>query len=210
MKKVFVVGIGPGALEYITPMAMEVIKDSDLLIGGKRNLDTLSFLGKDIYDFKIGMEVLKSIIEKERRNKRICVVVSGDPCFYSMLDYLIKSFGKNSLKVISGISSFQYLFCSVAKSWRDYTLASVHGRNTNIVELLMDNKGVFLLTDKINTPSNIAKLLVDEGLCDCTMIIGENLSYKDEKISELRLEDVVGMEFSDLCVVVIEKNEMEL
>lgn len=210
MNKVCIAGIGPGAIEYITPAAFDAVKGCDLLVGGKRNLAVFDHLNKETYEYKANLENLVQFVNEERKTRKVCVVVSGDPGFYSLLDYFLKKLGVEALEVIPGISSFQYLFARIVKPWKDYSLCSMHGRDTNIKDSLAEKGGVFLLTDRTNNPGKIADYLLEQGLGKCLMTVGENLSYPEERILSGKPEDIKKSNFSDLCVVVIEKDGMEL
>ncbi|ATW28126.1 precorrin-6y C5,15-methyltransferase (decarboxylating) subunit CbiE [Candidatus Formimonas warabiya] len=210
MNKICIAGMGPGALEYITPAALEAIIRSDILVGGKRNLDSFQHLNKEVYEFKSSMEDMFNYVQEARQEKKICVVVSGDPGFYSLLDFFLKKLGRDSLEVIPGISSFQYLFAKLAKPWKNFFLCSMHGRDTDMKEKLAEKDGLFLLTDRTNNPNMIADFLISQDLGPCTITVGENLSYADERIVVGRPEEIRNLSFGDLCVVVIEKDGMEL
>ena len=41
MNKIFVVGLGPGNMKYITPAAVEALEKSSVIAGGRRNLESL-------------------------------------------------------------------------------------------------------------------------------------------------------------------------
>lgn len=209
MYKVAIVGIGPGAPEYATPAAIRVMEESDILIGGKRNLDTFKHLGKETYVFGSDTEALIRYIEQNKEEKKLCTIVSGDPGFYSLLDLLSARFGRESLEVTPGISSFQYLFSKLKKSWKDCRLLSLHGRNVELTKFLKEEKALFVLTDRINTPAKIADDLLSAGFSNIRMTVGESLSYPEERIISGKPFDIIGQGFSNLCVVVIEKNEME-
>lgn len=206
MKKVNVVGIGPGHKDYILPIAYKVIEESDVLIGGKRNLDVFESYDKEVYVYNSNLSEMSDFINDNKDNRILTVVVSGDTGFYSLLDYIQSKVGKEYMNVVPGISSYQYLFSKIGKSYKDYGLYSLHGRDLKWIEKLREKKGIFLLTDKKNSPDIIAKQLIDEGLHDVTMIVGENLSYDDEKITIDIPENIMMQQFSALSVVVIENN----
>ena len=41
MNKVHILGLGPGNPNYILPVTKKIIKDSDIIIGGKRNIESI-------------------------------------------------------------------------------------------------------------------------------------------------------------------------
>jgi cobalt-precorrin-7 (C5)-methyltransferase len=204
MNRIKIVGIGPGHLDYILPIAYKAIEEADLLIGGARNLEIFQGYNKEILCYDGNLKEIIKTMKEEIHHKQIVVVVSGDTGFYSLLDYIKQHFSKDVLEVIPGISSFQYLFSQLKRSYKDYGLYSLHGRKISLAHLLDREKGVFLLTDQLNTPSNIAKELQAE-YGHFNMIVGENLSYKEERLVSGQVKDFIDKEFSKLCVVVIEE-----
>jgi len=204
MNSITIVGIGPGATDLVTPAALEALENCDLIVGGRRNLKTFDYLHKEVLEFDSGLKDMLERIELLKTNNKICVAVSGDPGFYSLLDAFVSKFGEAELNVIPGISSFQYLFSKLSKSWKNYELISLHGRVFEEIDF-SKKAGVFLLTDKRNSPSAIAAHLIGRGYYDMKMIVGENLSYDDERITISRPEAIKDMDFSDLSVVVVER-----
>lgn len=126
---------------------------------------------------------------RENREKKICIIVSGDTGFYSLLSYLSKNFKSSDLNVIPGISSYQYLFSKIGEVWQNYKLLSVHGREMDYVEILKKSKKIVLLTDDKNTPYSIAKTIFQAGLINYEIIVGERLSYPDEKIVKISIKE---------------------
>lgn len=212
MKGLYVVGLGPGNLNYTTQAALDIISRCDVLAGGRRNLDSLKHFGKEELVIDNGLNETFQDIDKIREEKMVCVVVSGDPGFYSLLGYIKRRYPKEEAKVIPGISSFQYMFCKLGRQWKDYSLFSLHGINegleNRLKECMKEEKGVILLTDKFSAPDKIAKCLFKMGYDSCNMIVGENLSYEDERIISGNPKDVESMKFSDLNVVVIDRYGM--
>ncbi len=206
--KIDVIGIGPGSLDYLLPAANMAIHECDIIIGGKRNLQIFKHLSKEFYEFGSDLEGLYQYINSNYEARKVGVIVSGDPGFYSLLNFLVRRFGKEKLNVIPGISSFQYLYAKLGKPWQQHLIASMHGREFDMVKSLYDYKGIFLLTDEKSSPSTIAKILIESGLEGCNMIVGENLSYEEERILAGKPEIFIDKRFDSLSVVVIEKDEV--
>ena len=104
-----IIGLGPGNIGYCTKLGEKLIYNSDIIIGGRRNLETITnFKGK-----KIELNTnLKEIVEYIKNNKEqnISVIASGDPSIYGIGKYLSNNFDKSDLNIVSGISSMQYIF----------------------------------------------------------------------------------------------------
>lgn len=192
MKKINVVGLGTGNIDYLTGAVIKCIKSADIVIGGERQLEDISSLlnlSQEKYILKKLSDTVEYIQEKISE-KEITVVVSGDTGFYSFLNYLKKTVHNGVFNVVPGISSFQYLFAKLGESWESYYLYSVHGREINITDALKNSTaGIVLLTDNKNSPYIIGRVLSKNNFSDVKMIVGENLSYPNEKITKFYARD---------------------
>lgn len=200
IKELYIVGIGPGAREYILPIAIEVLQKSDIIIGFSRAIKSISFINTKKVEIKSLGELISYI--NKYKDLVISVIASGDPCFYGITEFIKKNYG-DCIKIITGISSYQYFFSKLKKTWQNAYLGSLHGREKDFISIVKNTKTSFWLTDKFNTPSIIANQLVEEGI-NGKMYIGENLSYNDENIVQATFIEVVNMKFNKLCVIIIE------
>lgn len=203
MNKLLVIGIGPGNSDYVLPVASKAIESCQLLLGGKRNLDSFpQFQGEKLplgADLMAAVEIIKS----RYHTQQVGMILSGDTGFYSMLDFLRKYFEDQELEVIPGLSSFQYLFGKIKRPWYDTTLLSVHGRQTDYLTRIKQGESITLLTDRRQSPEVIAHSLIQEGFGDLEMIVGENLSYPEERIVRGRPEAILAQGPYHMAVVVI-------
>ncbi len=208
--KIDVLGLGPGNRSYILPEVEKRIKTADVVVGGKRNIEGIADLvaGKEIKYIDRHLKELVLSMKDIMDEKKIAVVLSGDTGFYSMLGYLKNNFQLSRLDVVPGISSMQYFFARIGEQWHDAVIASVHGREFDYVESLKSAGKVGLLTDKINTPQEIAKKISESGI-NATIYVGENLSYPDECITSGNPEEIKKIEKEfDLNVVIVKSEEI--
>ena len=195
-----VIGLGPGNTDYITKLGEKLIQNSDVVIGGKRNLESIvDFEGEKI---EISSN-LKEIVEyiNNNKHKQISVITSGDPLIYGIGRYLSKNIDKEDLNIVSGISSLQYIFSKVHIDMNDLYITSSHGKTPDF-DYVLSHKKVCMVTDKIIGPKEICKQILDRNL-EKTIVVGENLSYDNERITIGSPEDILNLEDFDMCVVVI-------
>ena len=209
MNRVNVIGLGPGSAEYVTPAAVKVLRESDVVIGGGRNLGTLDFIPGienipfERYDITGRLEDTKSFIISERTQRRLSVIASGDPGFYGILGFLKRFLSVEELNVIPGISSVQYMFARLALPWESARLGSMHGRAEDLTALVSGGCAAFL-TDNRDTIRSIAQRLSDGGFGGRMMYAGCSLSYPDEIIHSGSVDDFIAKDIDNrLCVVVI-------
>ena len=83
----------------------------------------------------------------------------------------------------------------------------MHGREASYIEELKNSKGIVLLTDDKNTPYVIAKNTYEAGYKDMEIVIGERLSYPDERITFVDIENykILDREFAMNIVIVRRK-----
>ena len=199
-----VIGLGPGNTDYITKLGEKLIQNSDVVIGGKRNLESIvDFEGEKI---EISSN-LKEIVEyiNNNKHKQISVIASGDPLIYGIGRYLSKNIDKEDLNIVSGISSLQYIFSKVHIDMNDLYITSSHGKTPDF-DYVLSHKKVCMVTDKIIGPKEICKQILDRNL-EKTIVVGENLSYDNERITIGSPEDILKLEDFDMCgVVILDKN----
>ena len=209
--KINVLGLGPGNLDYTLPVVLKEIEQSDIIIGGKRHIESLGKYAenKEYCYIKADLQRVLDFIE-ENRNKKISLILSGDTGFYSMLTFMRKHFDAKELNVIPGISSIQYMFARISEYWNDAFISSVHGREVEYVQKLREFGKIGLLTDNKNTPQKIAEILIENGIEEAIIFVGENLSYENERILELSAKEMVKVEEKfEMNVVVIYWDEKQ-
>lgn len=224
MEKIQILGLGPGAGDYILPITVKKIREASVIVAGKRNLSEVeALLGKKLKDKEkiLVTAPLEKVLEKVKQAQingaKIAMVVSGDPGFYSMLSFMRQHFTSAELEVIPGISSMQTFFARLNIPWQEAYIGSLHGKTGDLEGALYHHRYSFFLTDHKYTPYEIKKQLYEKAekdpkkkavLDNVTMYIGEHLTYPEEKITRCRLSRV--REGNDnLCVVVLENENYE-
>lgn len=191
-KKVYIIGIGPGSLDYLIPAAKKEIEKAECLIGGSRILSLFDYPDKKKVCLDGCYRDAISYIQKNKEKEKIAVLVSGDPGLYSFLGQVSSVLGKEEYEVIPGISSLQLAFAKSGESWHDAKIISLHGREVgNLAEDIKKSNKVFLFTDKKFPPSEIADYLLNNGIENRKVLVFEELSYPGENILETNLESLM-------------------
>ncbi|MBU3133037.1 precorrin-6y C5,15-methyltransferase (decarboxylating) subunit CbiE [Clostridium gasigenes] len=196
----YIVGIGPGNKEYILPKAVSVLNKCNIILGFSRAIESIDYIESE----KIIINSLEKILNasNEYKQEDVAIVASGDPTFYGITNYFKKNY-IGDIKVIPGISSFQYLTCKLNMAWNNAFLGSLHGREEDFIENVKRYKISIWLTDKKNNPAKLSGILIKESI-DCNVIVGENLSYENEVITQGSPKDYIGNEYSDLSILIVE------
>ena len=208
MNKIYIIGIGSGTEDYLLPVARKEIESSDCLIGGRRALRLFQPLHKEERLLEGNFEQVIPFLLKERENKKIAVLVSGDPGLYSFLGTISQVLRKEDYVVIPGVSTVQIAFARIAERWEDATVLSLHGRKTDDLAARVESSTkAFLFTDPGFPPEKIAAYLLEKGVENRRAIVMENLTYPNERTVDTDLKSLREMEGFGLCVMIIKKED---
>ena len=220
-------GIGMGSREMLTVQGKNSLDQADLLIGARRMVDSVRRPDQDVF-IEYRSQEIKDYIDSHPEYDNIVIVLSGDVGFYSgakkLLDVLQQnklsqnSFGsetagqsssvqntvKPEIQVQCGISSVVYFMSKIGLSWDDAKIVSAHGRRCNLISYIHNEKKVFAILGTSDGVAVLASKLVDYGMSDVLLYVGENLSYDNEKIfvkTAGELTEYTGDPLSVICAV---------
>lgn len=205
MYKLKVISLGPGHPDYILPVAKAEIGAAQVILCGERHLESFDAKEKEILIIGRGtpLSELMNQIKAVYPHKKTAIVVSGDCGFYSLLTYTQKVIPKEDIEAIPGISSLQYLFAKIGKTWQDAEMMSLHGRDQDLLARVEAGNKVGILTDGDHNTAYIARALKDKGYGNKILYVGEDLSYKEERITKLTVEEGLSFKEQGMAVVVI-------
>lgn len=134
------------------------------------------------------------------------MLYSGDTGFYSGTRSLIPLLENEgvSYTVFPGISSVQLLSAALGRPWQDWQLCSAHGVGCNSVGAVMQGKPVFFLTGGELGPAELCQQLAEAGLQKLPVVVGENLSYPEQRIRRGTAGEFAKEKFDSLSVLLAE------
>ncbi|MBL3540471.1 precorrin-6y C5,15-methyltransferase (decarboxylating) subunit CbiE [Aminivibrio sp.] len=193
MDRIAVVGVGPGPGNFLLPAAREAIAGADILAGGPRHLEPYRESGKELLSLEGSLDAFLDRLEEKRNTGKVALLLSGDPCFYSLLGKLGTRFAPEEMEVVPGVSSFQVLFARLGIQWNGTETASLHGRPLDdALKYLREDRGTLFLLDRKNTGPAVAAFLKDRGFPDRPAVLAENLGYPEERILRTTLFGLAG------------------
>lgn len=207
MRKVTIIGAGPGNPDLLSRAALDAIDIADVVIGAHRAL-----VGIDVPPDVVRCELVKTAdIVAELTDaaswQRAVVVMTGDVGLFSGARRLVEALSGDArvdVRVIPGISSASYLAARLARPWQDWRFASAHGVACDIVAEAERAGELFLATSGGEDPSRLSGELVQAGFGDARVTVAECLSYPDERIICATASEIAGQTFDDLNVMLIE------
>lgn len=208
MHKVYIIGIGPGTQDYLLPIATRQIQKADCLIGARRILTLFKNLDKKKICLEGDFNEVIPYIKENRAQKRIAVLVSGDPGIFSFSRLIASRLKPDEYEIIPGISLIQLAFARIGEPWEDVFILSLHARTKiGLAKAVLRHPKVFLFTDRKNNPANVASFLFRKGIRKRQIFVFKNLSLPNEKIVKTDIKSLQENkeDWKELCVMVIKK-----
>lgn len=207
MRKVTIIGAGPGNPDLLSRAALDAIDIADVVIGAHRALVSI-----DVPPDVVRCELVKTAdivaaLTDAASWQRAVVVMTGDVGLFSGARRLVEALSGDAqvdVRVIPGISSASYLAARLARPWQDWRFASAHGVACDIVAEAERAGELFLATSGGEDPSRLSGELVQAGFGDARVTVAERLSYPDERITCATASEIAGQTFDDLNVMLIE------
>lgn len=207
MRKVTIIGAGPGNPDLLSRAALDAIDIADVVIGAHRAL-----VGIDVPPDVVRCELVKTAdiiaaLTDAALWQRAVVVMTGDVGLFSGARRLVEALSGDArvdVRIIPGISSASYLAARLARPWQDWRFASAHGVACDIVAEAERAGELFLVTSGGEDPSRLSGELVQAGFGDARVTVAERLSYPDERITCATASEIAGQTFDDLNVMLIE------
>ena len=200
VKRVSILGMGPGDSHYLCKRAEALLQKAGLLIGAERLLEPYKKDKPCVSAYK--KENIYEAIQ-QAQCQEIAVLVSGDSGFYSagsnLYAFLSEKDSLCQVESIPGISSLSYMAAKIGRPWENVKVLSMHGRKGNVLEAVRSEEEVFVLTG--GNAVSICEELIRGGFGDLPVYIGENLSYPEESIIKCSIRQAAEKTYEGLCVL---------
>ena len=194
-RKIILSGIGMGNTDGMTREAYHAFEEAEIIFGAERMLENLPGKGIKVPYYRAD-DIISYLIEHPQYTK-VAAAFSGDSGFYSGAQSMKKALEeanekgilKSETTILPGISSVSALAARLGVSWNDAVLASIHGRRTNVVNLVRKNTKVFLLLSGKNDFEMLVNKFREAGINHVKISAGYRLSYPDEKLFMFYLDE---------------------
>lgn len=194
-RKIILSGIGMGNTDGMTREAYHAFEEAEIIFGAERMLENLPGKGIKVPYYRAD-DIISYLIEHPQYTKA-AAAFSGDSGFYSGAQSMKKALDeaneKGTLKsettILPGISSVSALAAHFGVSWNDAVLASIHGRRTNVVNLVRKNPKVFLLLSGKNDFEMLVNKFREARINNVKISAGYRISYPDEKLFTFYLDE---------------------
>ncbi len=224
MNKVFVIGIGFRPLDKKAIKALlrsEVVLTNDRLLEAFKEYVEYESVKDRIVSLR-NIHETKKYISDYYQSKKIALLAVGDPMFFGIGRVIMELVGKDAVEVYPDLSSIQVAFAKIKEPSSNAFIMSLHGgpdpdnrrkleyEITALPELIKQHKTIAILTDRVNSPTEIAKTINSSPVTrhsSLRMYVCEKLGYDEEKITEGTPEEIAAASYTHPNVVIIKVGE---
>lgn len=195
---ILLAGIGMGDQETLTKEVETAIQNADILLGAERMVECYQpklekrpyYLAKQIIPYLEDQQKKQEFLDR----RQVVILFSGDSGFYSGCKKLHEQLCEEikagrlqaTVRILPGISSLSYLASCIGEDYQCAEIHSMHGKElVNLGKKIRYAKKTFLLMSGVKDVQRLGRILLKEGLADCKVKVGYQLSYKEEQILEL-------------------------
>lgn len=219
--EIILAGTGMGSNGNLTKEVEQEIVQADILLGAERIICNYEpklekkpyYLASQIIPY-----LKKQQVENAGKRKKVVILFSGDSGFYSGCEKLYQSLKQEikrekldaTIQVLPGISSVSYLSASTGVSYHDAAIRSIHGKQDweqDILVTVKQNAKTFLLTSGVKDIQSLGRLFLENGLEQCVITAGYQLSYPEEEFFELSAEMCCKLTREGLYTCLIQNSE---
>ena len=159
----YVVGIGEGGLDDLSPHARTIIESAEILVGGERHLAHAP--GHPAERIPWGESFGQTLEELSRfRGRRVVVLASGDPMNYGAGASVARRFAREEFTIVPAPGAFSLAAARMGWPIPDADCFTVHGRPFAVVDRhIAPGRKLLILAEDGDTPARLARHLVRRG-----------------------------------------------
>lgn len=214
--KFIIIGITDEAQPQLSNEVVEIISRGRVFSGGKRHHEIMKpYLPEENewIDITVPLERVFNDYRRhfgDRPDDAIVVVASGDPLFFGFANTVKRELPDAEISLYPSFNSLQTLAHRLVMPYHDMRIVSLTGRDWHEFDraLIEHAEKLGVLTDRVHTPSVIAKRMLEYGYDKYVISVGEHLGNRsEEKVSTMTLEEAAQTEFSHPNCLILKAEE---
>ncbi len=175
-----VVGIGEDGLQGLSPATRAVVEAAEVIVGGERHHDLARNPGARRITWPSPFDTLTEKLTS-LRGRRVVVLTSGDPLWYSAGAKLGQLFAPDEITYHPHVGAFQLAAARLGWSMADVETLTVHGRPIEqMIAFIQPDQKLLILTTGAETPRQIARFLTERGFGQSRMVVLANMGGPKE------------------------------
>ncbi|MDZ8188287.1 MAG: precorrin-6y C5,15-methyltransferase (decarboxylating) subunit CbiE [Nostoc sp. ChiSLP02] len=180
-----IVGIGEDGLQGLNAIALSLIAQAKVIVGGDRHLAMLT--PDDQREKLVWASPISTSVEEiiKRRGESICVLASGDPMCYGIGVTLTRRIPISEITIIPAPSAFSLACARMGWSLTEVETLSLNGRPSSLLQsYIYPGAKLLILSQGKDTPAIVAEILTNRGYGDSKIAVLERMGGADERIVE--------------------------
>ena len=206
-----VIGISDSRNQEFTRHVHDIIITGNVFSGGKRHREIMhEYLPKD-YEWIDITVPLDKVFEQYDKCDEITIFASGDPLFNGFANTLKRRIPNAEINVYPYFNSLQMIAHRFLLPYASMHVVTLTGRGWKLFDaaLIRNEKMIGILTDRHNTPVEIARRMIDYGYTNYRMYLGEMMGNEQmERCRILSLEEAAMLDdFVHPNALILEQTE---
>ena len=180
-----------------------------MLLGAKRLLDLFPDAAAERIALTAALgEQIEQLHAHWRSGKRVAVLVSGDPGFFSAAHNVIRRFGRDHCTIIPAVSSLQVAFARLGLEWGDAKIFTAHGRSPALDATALSGEDKIAILGGTAQAASLVADLADELAASHRLYVCENLTLENERIECLDAGALRSRPLESLAIALLIRKEL--
>jgi len=221
--RAYVVGIGPGSDDYVTPQAEKVIDDCGVVVGWQESLTAIDSLIDDKRIFTQDGDNHQTIPFEAQATARklvtnLALLILGDPLLYPAgVSQFYDQFAGFEVILIPAVGPLQLAAAAARVSLETSRIVMFHPKEDgsidekdlarkqrSMLEAIRSGYNLIIMSDLEQSLSQTANFLVQNGLAPETqVVISQRPGDTTEEVIHLRLSEAIGYDNHWKSVMVV-------
>jgi len=202
----FIIGIGEDGLGGLSPAIRSLIAAAELVMGGQRHLQLIGDLASHARPWPRPMEPGMAQV-LAMRGRPVAVLASGDPFEHGVGSLLVRDLPADEWVSFPRPSAFSLSANLLGWPLQDTHTIGINGRAIErLIPLLQPGVRILALSGSANTPTEVAKLLVERGFGSSRITVLEALGGPRETVRRARADgfDLAGIDPLNTLAIEVE------
>jgi len=215
-RKIHVVGINSYEFEELSSNVKSLLRNIENIAIPESYFDQINIwfnksvnCKKKLFSSGSNNDLIKWL---EKNKSDVALISRGDPLWFGIGRVLIDHFPKEELMFYPSMTCVQLAFRRLKKPWQDVKCISIHGRETDKLIKAMKSRAhnLAIIPDhKKNNLELIRRNLLELQLDNFYQIwICEELGFKGEKLTALKINEELPKDISDLHIIILTRKEV--
>ncbi len=215
-RKIHVVGINSYEFEELSSSVKSLLRNIENIAIPESYFDQINIwfnksenCKKKLFSSGSNNDLIKWL---ENNKSDVALLSRGDPLWFGIGRVLLDHFPKEELMFYPSMTCVQLAFRRLKKPWQSVKCISIHGRETDKLIKAMKSRAhnLAIIPDhKKNNIELIKRNLLELQLDNFYQIwICEELGFKGEKLTELKINEELPKDISDLHIIILTKKEV--